>query len=131
MGGLLVPLNARQCVADLAGRMALPVLLVARPDLGTLNHTLLSLSELHRRRFRCVGVVVHHTRPRPRDRWARLAQRTNPETLAHVTRVLGVLPFLPEAAATPPHRRALADWVERHLDTSTLWRALTRGVNDS
>lgn len=125
IGGLLVPLNARQRVADLAEQMALPILLVTRPDLGTLNHTLLSLAELRRRGLHCIGVVVNHARPRPRDRWARLAQQTNPEVLARFGRVLGVLPYWPGAAAEPPRRRALAEWVERHLDTAALWRALT------
>jgi hypothetical protein len=45
--------------------------------------------------------------------------------LAQFTRVLGVLPFLPEAAAIPPRRHVLAAWVERHLDTETLWHVLT------
>ena len=43
VGGLLVPLTDDYTVRDLACALALPVLLAARPGLGTINHTLLSL----------------------------------------------------------------------------------------
>jgi len=58
-GGLMVPINARgDLMIDLLGRIS-PVLLVARTSLGTLNHTLLSISELRRRSIRIVGVVLN------------------------------------------------------------------------
>ena len=49
-GGLLVPLDARRDVVDLIALLHLPVLLVARAGLGTLNHTGLSLALLRGRR---------------------------------------------------------------------------------
>ena len=58
-GGILVHLN--ECggtLADLAGVMQAPVLVVARPDLGTLNHTALTLEALDRRGLELAGVVV-------------------------------------------------------------------------
>jgi len=42
-GGLMVPISPDQTMADLIHRLKLPVLLVARSELGTLNHSLLSL----------------------------------------------------------------------------------------
>ena len=59
-GGLLVPFDAETSMADLAGRLGLPVLLVARASLGTINHTLLSLEACDRRGLDVVGVVVSH-----------------------------------------------------------------------
>ena len=41
-GGLMVPLAGGLLVADLVKLLALPLLVVARPDLGTVNHTLLT-----------------------------------------------------------------------------------------
>ena len=58
-GGLMVPLNERDLMVDLMGRMAMPIVLVARTGLGTLNHTLLSLSELRRRSMPVLGVVLN------------------------------------------------------------------------
>jgi dethiobiotin synthetase len=49
LGGVLAPLDPRRTVADLIRAFRLPVWLVARPGLGTLNHTLLSLEALRRR----------------------------------------------------------------------------------
>lgn len=58
-GGLLVPLNARDFVIDLIEKLALPVVLVARSALGTINHTLLSLEALRSRRIDIAGVIVN------------------------------------------------------------------------
>jgi dethiobiotin synthetase len=58
-GGLLVPLNDTSYVIDLATELHLPVILVARSTLGTINHTLLSLEALRRRGLPLAGVVVN------------------------------------------------------------------------
>jgi dethiobiotin synthetase len=55
----MVPINPDALVIDLIERLALPVVLVARTALGTLNHTLLSLSELRRRSIPVAGVVLN------------------------------------------------------------------------
>ncbi|HET97723.1 MAG TPA: dethiobiotin synthase [Desulfurivibrio alkaliphilus] len=57
VGGLLVPLNRQKLLVDLVAELALPVLLVARSGLGTINHTLLSLEALRSRKLPLVGVV--------------------------------------------------------------------------
>ncbi len=61
-GGLLVPLARGFSMADLAAELGLPVLLVARASLGTINHTLLSLEAAERRGLALAGVVVSHGR---------------------------------------------------------------------
>lgn len=58
-GGLLVPLNDRQMIIDLIAYLELPVLLVARSELGTLNHTFLSLEALRRKEIPVIGVVMN------------------------------------------------------------------------
>ncbi len=63
VGGLLCPLTERQTVADLALELALPLIVVARRSLGTLNHTLLTVEAAQRRRLRLAGVVVTATTP--------------------------------------------------------------------
>lgn len=57
-GGVLVPLAPGATMADLMARFALPVILVARTALGTINHTLLSLEALRGRGLRIAGVVL-------------------------------------------------------------------------
>jgi dethiobiotin synthase len=58
-GGVLVPLNHQHLMADLMAHLGLPVLLVARSGLGTINHTLLSLEALRNRGLEVLGVVVN------------------------------------------------------------------------
>ena len=57
-GGVLVPINEKHLMADLMKRLRLPVLLVARTSLGTINHTLLSLAALRSRHLPVRGVIL-------------------------------------------------------------------------
>jgi len=70
IGGLLVPLNDEgDLLIDLLEELALPVLLVARSTLGTINHTLLSLEALRARELEIAGVVLDGPH-NPENRWA-------------------------------------------------------------
>lgn len=61
-GGIMAPLNDREFMLDLMKKLRLPVLLVARSSLGTINHTLLSLKELRRHYLNVIGVVMNGPR---------------------------------------------------------------------
>ncbi len=91
-GGLLVELgtDGTTC-ADLAAALALPLVVVARPGLGTLNHTALTLAEADRRGLPVAGVVVSGY-PADPD----VATRTNLAELARLSdeRLAGVVPRL-------------------------------------
>ncbi|MEB3184698.1 MAG: dethiobiotin synthase [Cyanobacteriota bacterium] len=86
-GGLLVPLRRDWLQIDQIARWQLPVLLVARSGLGTLNHTLLSLEALQHRGIPLLGVVLNG--PLHPD---------NPRTLA----ALGAGPVLAELPPLQP-----------------------------
>ena len=58
-GGTMVPLNNDALVIDLAEQLWLPMILVARSTLGTINHTLLSLEAIRRRGLPLAGVVIN------------------------------------------------------------------------
>lgn len=57
-GGLMVPLSDGALMIDIIEKLAMPVVLVARSGLGTINHTLLSLEALRRRGAPIAGVVM-------------------------------------------------------------------------
>jgi dethiobiotin synthetase len=57
-GGVLVPINERETIADLMAQLQLPVVVVVRTKLGTINHTLLTLETLRRRMLQVAGVVM-------------------------------------------------------------------------
>ena len=61
-GGVLVPLNREQTMVDLMLKLELPVLLVARSSLGTINHTLLSVAQLRQAGLESIGVVMNGPR---------------------------------------------------------------------
>lgn len=101
-GGLLVELAADGTTcADLAATLDLPVVVAARPGLGTLNHTALTVAALRRRGLTLAGVVVCGY-PADPD----LATRTNLGELDAISggRLAGVIPRL-----DPPTPAALAD----------------------
>ena len=89
-GGLLVPLTEQWSMADLARALDLPLIVVARPGLGTINHTLLTLEAARARGLAVLGLVLSGWRE-PFD----LATATNPQLLAERGRapLLGVLPY--------------------------------------
>ncbi|MBI4773067.1 MAG: dethiobiotin synthase [Deltaproteobacteria bacterium] len=58
VGGVLVPLSDSFMVSDLMKEMGYPVLVVARPSLGTINHTLLTIEALRRRFIPVIGFVT-------------------------------------------------------------------------
>lgn len=67
-GGVLVPLNDDALMIDLMAALALPVLVVSRTALGTINHTLLTLEALRARALAIAGVLmVGEARPGTRD----------------------------------------------------------------
>jgi dethiobiotin synthetase len=92
VGGLLVPLFTGFTVAHLARKLRLPLLIVARPGLGTINHTALTVHAARSFRLPVAGIILNHAarvRPGP-------AERTNPAALEEETGVpiLGTVPHL-------------------------------------
>jgi len=63
-GGLLVPINDRDFMIDLIKQLQLPVVLVARSGLGTINHTLLSVRLIRQMNIPLLGVVLNGERNR-------------------------------------------------------------------
>lgn len=93
IGGVLVPLDGKCLQLDFIAELKLPVLLVARAGLGTINHTLLTLRELGRARVPIAGVLLNVTRAED--------ALNVPHSLPEIVRfaggiVPGVLPHYPE-----------------------------------
>jgi dethiobiotin synthetase len=89
-GGLRVPLDPKHDVVDLAAALKLPIILVARAGLGTLNHVALSLDLLQQRGLPVRAVVLIKS-----TRGVDPAEADNPTWLRrrHRVNVLGPLPF--------------------------------------
>ncbi len=103
IGGALVPLEGKLSVADMARRMGLPVWVVARPGLGTLNHTLLTVEALERRGLAVERVVLSGYRGRS------FVEKTNLLILQRLLRKpIMTLPILKNAGAREREARRLA-----------------------
>jgi dethiobiotin synthetase len=75
-GGLLVPLSGQKTNLDLIKFLDLPVLVIARLGLGTINHTLLTLRELHHHKIPVLGVILNEGSQK-----GTAADATNPSVL--------------------------------------------------
>ncbi len=56
-GGLMVPVTRQTLLIDVFARWAMPTVLVSRTALGTINHTLLSIEAMRRRKIPILGVA--------------------------------------------------------------------------
>jgi dethiobiotin synthetase len=83
VGGLMVPMDPKHTFLDVARWLAAPTLIVARPALGTINHTLLTIDALRRAEVDVAGVVINRyptdtppaaeeTNPRAIERWGKV-----------------------------------------------------------
>jgi dethiobiotin synthetase len=90
-GGIMVPLCGQYTYLDLASMMGLPVLIVARPGLGTINHTLLSIAALKCRNIAIAGIVINYAL----DWKSGLAEETSPAVIEQISgiRIVGILPY--------------------------------------
>ena len=82
VGGLLVPLNAEHDVRDLAVALGLPVVIAARPGLGTINHSLLTIQAA-----RAAGLDVRAAVLTPWPDEPTTMERSNRDTIARRGRV--------------------------------------------
>jgi dethiobiotin synthetase len=107
-GGLLCPLTETETFADLAVSLGLPVLIVARATLGTINHTLLTIEAARRRGLTVVGVVLNEVVSAGDD--ASIATNADEITARTGTPVLGVVPHGRPARLLPYGTAGRIDW---------------------
>ena len=65
VGGIAVPICENVFVADLAQRFQLPLLIVARPNLGTINHTVLTVEFARSYNLEICGIVLNASQEAP------------------------------------------------------------------
>ncbi len=115
VGGLMVPLDDRHTVLDLARWISCPSVIVARPTLGTINHVLLTASALRQADLPIAGVVINRY---PADS-APIAEETNPRAIEKWggLKILAIVPDTTEPIALMMPADILApiarvDWMQ-------------------
>jgi len=93
-GGILTPILRQYSMLNLMQALKLPVVVVARPGLGTINHTLLTLRELRRAKLNILGVVINHAVNERKT----VIEKDNLKTIERLgrTRIIAELPFIQE-----------------------------------
>jgi len=102
VGGFLVPLSPAYLVRDLAADLGYPLVVVASPGLGTINHSLLTLESARAAGLEVAAVVVNPWPEQPSE-----IERDNRETIAELGEVrVETLPHLDlgEPDSWPPLR---------------------------
>lgn len=91
-GGLLVPITKDYLIADLARELDVPIIIVALPGLGAINHTLLTIQCARQYGLRIAGVVFNQAQHEKRG----VAHETNPEAIKRLgdVPIIGDLPYL-------------------------------------
>ncbi len=90
-GGLMVPVYRDYLFSDMIEDFGLPLVIVARSGLGTINHTLLTLEAARNRGIEVAGVVFNDSEQRRRG----AAEKTSPEVVRRLgeTAILGTIPY--------------------------------------
>ncbi|MBI5747478.1 MAG: dethiobiotin synthase, partial [Nitrospinae bacterium] len=96
IGGLLVPLTEDYFVSDLISELDLPVVIVSRPGLGTINHTLLTIKHAQESGIDTIGIIFNDTKKKKKG----LTEKTNPSVIERLSGVpiLGTLPYVSSAS---------------------------------
>ncbi len=110
-GGIMVPVFKKYLFLDLAFDLKLPVIIVARPGLGTINHTLLTINALRNKGLRVLGVIINYAE---KNRTG-LPEKTNPSCIEKLGEVpiLGTIPHLGTNKRTCSVFRTIAEKIIR------------------
>lgn len=117
IGGLLVPIRKNYFVLDLASDLGLPVVVVARPGLGTINHTMLTVNYALKAGLSVAGIIINYIAPPE----GTPAEVTNPGIIRQISPVpiLGVFPFLNDLKSATIGKAA-----DRNLDREIIKKYL-------
>ena len=111
IGGLLVPIRKNYFVLDLASDLGLPVVVVARPGLGTINHTMLTVNYALKAGLTIAGIIINYVRPPE----GTPSEVTNPGIIRQISPVpfWASSPFSRISKAQQSGRRQIGTWIEK------------------
>jgi dethiobiotin synthetase len=111
-GGISVPLGPDFLVSDLISALELPIIIVARPNLGTINHTFLTVKYAQSIGIHITGIIING-----KNSVFDLAEETNPDVIEKQCGVpiLGVTPKLEDL-----NKEAIKQMIKEHIDVSKL-----------
>ena len=113
IGGLLVPILKDYLVIDLIRDLDIPLIIVSRNGLGTINHTLLTIKQAEDYGIDIIGVIFNRTDKDKLD----ISKQTNPQIIEEIASVsvLGELPYIESIDVEEGRTTGLAKITKRNL----------------
>jgi dethiobiotin synthetase len=104
-GGLLAPIKGKFLMRDLAKSLDLPLLIVARPDLGTINHTLLTIEAAKSHNIKIAGIIISGVAKNaiPPAKNATIFAKNAFDIIEYISgeKILGILPKIEDLSNNP------------------------------
>ncbi|MBI5116986.1 dethiobiotin synthase [Candidatus Poribacteria bacterium] len=122
-GGLLVPIKKNYFMVDLITAFSAPIIIVSRPGLGTINHTLLTRELAGAREIGVAGIIINNYVERPS-----LAERTNPDVIRRYSgeQLLGIMPQLAGVSVARKKYEGLLEATEANIDVDRILNYMGR-----
>ncbi|MCG8403087.1 MAG: dethiobiotin synthase [Firmicutes bacterium] len=91
-GGILVPIYKNFLIRDLIKLLDLPLIIVSRPSLGTINHTLLTIEAAKAKNIEILGIIISNYPEHTKD----IAIKTAPKVITEIggVEILGIIPHI-------------------------------------
>ncbi len=126
-GGLMVPVTKDSMMSDVAKMLDIPLVIVIRPDLGTINHTLLTINQAKASGLDIAGVIINRYPLRTGD----MAIKTAPRLIEEYSDagILGIIPEIPDFENIKPG--ALINIFVNSIDIEEIFRIKIPKLNMS
>jgi len=120
IGGILVPITMDYFVCDMITDFNLPAVIVAKPGLGTINHTLLTISEAINCGIEVKGFIINNMDTKKTG----YAEKTNPDIICKLSQIplLGILPFDRRVDTKLIKHGDIIKLISKHVETDYLIR---------
>ena len=119
-GGITTPITDDYLMFHLIKDLSLPIIIVARPGLGTINHTVLTIEFARQHGISVMGVIIndHPVDVDVDDIQTGIVLQTNPDQIARLgeTKILGIVPHDPAVDLDKCQVGNIVELVEEHVD---------------
>lgn len=114
VGGILAPITDNYLVSDMIKAFGMSAVIVSRPGLGTINHSLLTINEAKRNGLEIKGFIINGMD----EKHSGSAEKSNPEVIARLSGVplLGILPFDPKVDESLLKAGDIVQLLSQHID---------------
>jgi dethiobiotin synthetase len=121
-GGLMVPIQDDYTFVDLIKALGVPLLIVGRAGLGTINHTALTVKCAQSEEIPVKGIILNHASPASDD----IVEKSNPDIIRQLTGipVWGVIPYSPDISVEETRLGDIVSLIDERLELGWLTNQL-------